>query len=207
MNNPNVIEDTIVPARAPWSCRMASGDTLQIIDLEGQQAVDFLCFNTDDPTERYHAPNTIKVPKQVYLGTGSILRSGNARQMMTVIEDTCGGHDTIFGCCSFEIDQVRYGQTNSESCQRNFERECAKHGIGRELIVPNVNWFMKVPILPDGSAAIASSPSKAGDHVSLRAEMDLIAVLSNCPEELNNATGENGPTPIRVILRRDQSFL
>lgn len=207
MGNPTVIEDTIVPARAPWSCRMSSGDTLQIIDLEGQQAVDFLCFNADDPTERYHAPNTIKVPKQVYLGPGSILRSSSARPMMTVIEDTCGGHDTIFGCCSFEVDQVRYGQTNSESCQRNFERECEKHGIGRELIVPNVNWFMKVPILPDGSAAIASSPSKAGDYVTLHAEMDLIAVLSNCPEELNDATGENGPTPIRVVLRRDQSFV
>lgn len=196
-----VHQDTIVPPRAPWSCRMKKGDTLQIIDLEGQQAVDFLCFNADDPTERYHAPNTIKVPKQVYLGLGSVLRSNLANPMMTVIEDTCGQHDTIFGCCSFEVDRVRYGQTNSESCQRNFERECATHGIGRELLVPNVNWFMKVPILPDGSASITDSPSLPGAYVTVRAEMDLIAVLSNCPEELNDATGSNGPTPIQVIHR------
>lgn len=198
-----IIEDTIVPARAPWSCRMRAGEVLQIIDLEGQQAVDFLCFNADDPVERYHAPNTIKVPQQVYLGKGSILRSSLARPMMTVIEDTCGGHDTIFGCCSFEVDMVRYGRTNEESCQRNFERECSKYGIGRELLVPNVNWFMKVPILADGTAAITDSPSKPGDYVTLRAEMDLIAVLSNCPEELNDATGANGPTPIRVIHSAD----
>ena len=199
MTEPAIIEDSIVPPRAPWSCRMRAGEMLQIIDLEGQQAVDFLCFSADDPTERYHAPNTIKVPKQVYLGKGSILRSNLARPMMTVTEDTCGGHDTIFGCCSFEVDQVRYGQTNSESCQRNFERECARHDIGRELLVPNVNWFMKVPILPDGSASITDSPSRPGDYVTLRAEMDLIAVLSNCPEALNDATGANGPTPIRVV--------
>ncbi len=201
MADPRVHEDTIVAPRAPWSCRMSTGDTLQIIDLEGQQAVDFLCFNADDPIERYHAPNTIKVPKQVYLGLGSILRSNLANPMMTVIEDTCGQHDTIFGCCSFEVDRVRYGQTNAESCQRNFERECAKHGIGCELLVPNVNWFMKVPIAKDGSAAITDSPSRPGDYVTLKAEMDVVAVLSNCPEELNDATGENGPTPIRVIHR------
>jgi urea carboxylase-associated protein 1 len=178
---------------------MAKGDTLKIIDLEGQQAVDFLCFNAIDPTERYHAPNTIKIPKQIYLGLGSILRSNLARVMMTVTDDTCGGHDTIFGCCSFEVDEVRYGKTNTESCQRNFERECARHGIGRELLVPNVNWFMKVPVMPNGAAVISTSPSQPGDYVTLRAEMDLIAVLSNCPEELNDATGDNGPTPIRVM--------
>lgn len=201
MAEATILEDTVVAPRTPWSCRMKAGEVLQIVDLEGQQAVDFLCFSADDPTERYHAPNTIKVPKQVYLGLGSILRSNLARPMMTVTHDTCGGHDTIFGCCSFEVDQVRYGQTNGESCQRNFERECATHGIGRELLVPNVNWFMKVPILPDGSASITDSPSKPGDYVTLRAEMDLIAVLSNCPEELNDATGDNGPTPIQVIHR------
>ena len=195
----DVIEDTIVAPRAPWSCRMAKGETLKIIDLEGQQAVDFLCFNAIDPTERYHAPNTIKIPKQIYLGLGSILRSNLARAMMTVTDDTCGGHDTIFGCCSFEVDEVRYGRTNAESCQRNFERECARHEIGRELLVPNVNWFMKVPVMPNGAAVISTSPSQPGDYVTLRAEMDLIAVLSNCPEELNDATGDNGPTPIRVM--------
>ena len=107
-----ILEDTVVPAGQPWSRRIAEGEVLRLIDLEGQQAIDFLCYNADDPEERYHAPNTIKIPGQIYLGKGSSLLSVRARKMMTIIEDTCGGHDTIFGCCSFALDEVRYGKTN-----------------------------------------------------------------------------------------------
>lgn len=196
-----ILEDSIVPARAPWSARMAPGEHLRIVDLEGRQAVDFLCFNAEDPRERYHMPNTIKVPRNILIGKGSVLRSGLARPMMTVTEDTCGGHDTIFGCCSFEVDLVRYGRHNAESCQRNFERELARHGIGAELIVPNVNFFMSVPVGADGAAEIREGRSRPGDFVDLRAEMAVLAVLSNCPQELNPAAG-GGPTPIRVIRWR-----
>lgn len=192
--------DTVVPAGAPWSARISSGDVLRLVDLEGQQAIDFLCFNADDPAERYHAANTMKVPGQIYIGKGSVLRSSLARPMMTVIEDTCGRHDTIFGCCSFEIDIERYGRTNAECCQLNFERELARHGIGPEHVVANINFFMNVPVGPDGAAQIADSLSRPGDYVDLRAEMDVLAVLSNCPEALNPATGAAGPTPIRAIV-------
>jgi len=195
--------DATVPPRAPWSARLESGEVLRLIDLEGSQAIDFLCYNADDPAERYHAPNTIKVPRNIFIGLGSVLRSNLARPMMTVIADTCGGHDTIFGCCSFEIDRVRYGRTNGESCQRNFERELARHGIGPEQVVPNVNFFMNVPVGPDGAVQITASQSKPGDYVDLRAEMPILAVLSNCPEELNPATGTNGPTPVRAIVWRE----
>lgn len=195
-----VIEDTVVPACQPWSGRVARGQVLRLIDLEGQQAIDFLCYNADDPAERYHAPNTIKVPGQIYLNEGSILRSSLAREMMTIVADTCGDHDTIFGCCSFEVDEVRYGKTNAECCQRNFERELARHGIGREHVVPNANFFMYVPVGPSGTAQISNSRSRPGDYVDLRAEMDVLAVLSNCPEALNPATGDGGPTPVRVII-------
>lgn len=195
-----LISDTIVPARQPWSARITKGQVLRLIDLEGQQAVDFLCFSAEDPSEHYHAPNTIKIPRNIFLGKGSILRSSLARPMMTILEDTCGFHDTIFGCCSFEVDQVRYGQVNAECCQKNFERELAKHGLGKAQVVPNVNFFMYVPVDGQGNAEIRESPSKPGDHVDLRAEMDLLAVLSNCPEALNDATGAAGPTPIRAII-------
>ena len=195
-----IIEDTVVPARAPWGARIARGDMLRLIDLKGQQAVDFLCFNADNPSERYHAANTIKVPGNIYIGEGSVLRSSLARPMMTVTADTCGRHDTLFGCCSFEVDEVRYGKTNRECCQRNFERELARRGVGVEHIVANVNFFMHVPVGPGGAARIADALSKPGDYVDLRAEMDVLAVLSNCPEELNPASGANGPTPIRAIV-------
>ena len=195
------IEDTIVAARSPWSANIAEGDILRIIDLEGQQAVDFLCYNLSDPAEHYHAPNTIKIPGNIYLGKGSVLWSVRARKLMTLIEDTCGGHDTIFGCCSFALDEVRYGKTNPECCHLNFERELARHGLGPESVVPNVNLFMNVPVAPDGGVAIVEGQSKARDYVDLRAEMDVLAVLSNCPEALNPATGAS-PTPIRVIIYR-----
>ncbi|MEM6899950.1 MAG: DUF1989 domain-containing protein [Pseudomonadota bacterium] len=197
-----IIEDTVVPPRAPWSALVQKGQHLRLVDLEGQQAVDFLCFGTAQykgQVERYHMPNTIKIPKNILLGKGTVLYSQFARPMMTIVEDSCGGHDTIFGCCSFAVDQVRYGKTNVECCQRNFEREMARHDIGPEHVVANANFFMNVPVGPDGRAEITDSQSRPGDYVDLRAEMDVIAVLSNCPEELNPAAG-SGPSPIRAII-------
>lgn len=197
-----VIEDVVVPARAPWSAVVEAGDILRLIDLEGSQAIDFLCFAAADPSERYHAPNTIKAQGNVFLGLGTVLRSSRARPLMTIIADSFGRHDTLFGCCSFEIDQVRYGRTNIESCQRNFERELARRGVGPEHVTPNANFFMRVPIAADGTAEIVESGSPPGSYVDLRAERAVLAVLSNCPQELNPASGENGPTPIRAIVYR-----
>lgn len=197
-----IIEDSVVEPRAPWSATLSAGQTLRLVDLEGQQAIDFLCFGAEryeGQVERYHMPNTIKIPKNILLGEGSILYSQFARPMMTLIADSCGGHDTIFGCCSFAVDQVRYGAQNAECCQRNFEREMARHGLGPEHVVANANFFMNVPVATDGHAEIVASASKPGDFVDLRAEMDLIAVLSNCPQELNPAAGD-APTPIRAIV-------
>ena len=196
-----IMEDTIVPAGRPWSARIAKGDVLRLIDLEGRQAIDFLCYNANATEERYHAANTIKIPGNIYLGKGSGLWSVLARKMMTIIDDTCGGHDTIFGCCSFALDQVRYGATNSRCCQQNFEEELARHGLGPRDVVSNVNFFMSVPVSADGQAQIVDGISKAGDFVDLRADMDVLAVLSNCPEALNPATGSR-PTPIQAIIYR-----
>lgn len=195
----SVIEDTVVAACMPWSARVERGQILRLVDLEGQQAIDFLCYNADDPAERYHAPNTVKIPGNIFLSKGSVLRSVEARPMMTIVDDTCGRHDTIFGCCSFKLDEVRYGQTNARCCQKNFEQELARHDLGPEYVVPNVNFFMYVPVDPDGAAAIVDGLSKPGDYVELRAEMNVLAVLSNCPEALNPATG-SGPSPIRAIV-------
>ncbi|MBX2855593.1 MAG: urea carboxylase-associated family protein [Rhodobacteraceae bacterium] len=197
-----ILEDSIVPARAPWSARLQTGDNLRLVDMEGGQAVDFLCFNSDDPSERYHAANTIKLQHNIYIGEGTVLQSSRARPMMTVVTDTCGRHDTIYGCCSFELDDIRYGKHNAASCQSNFETELSTHGLGPEHIVANVNWFMNVPVEENGDTDIVTPRSQPGDHIDLRAEMPLIAVLSNCPEELNLACGDNGPTPIRAIVYR-----
>ena len=190
--------DTVVPACEPWSARLKQGDRLRIIDLEGQQAVDFLCYSAADPADRYNAANTIKLNNNIYLGAGMVLWSVRARKMMTIVEDSCGAHDTLYGCCSIEVDEVRFNVTNSRGCQSNFEVELSKHGLGEKDVVANINFFMNVPVAADGAVAIADGRSKPGDYVDLRAEMDLLAVLSNCPERDNAAAGY-APTPIRVI--------
>ena len=192
-------EDTVVPAGAPWSARIRKGDRLRLIDLEGRQAVDFLCYDAADPTDRYNAANTIKLNHNIYLGEGCVLWSMRARKMMTIVEDTCGSHDTLYGCCSIEIDEVRYGKTNTRGCQSNFEAELAKHGLGAKDMAANVNFFMYVPVAADGAVAIAEGLSKAGDYVDLRAEMDVLVVISNCPERDNPAAG-GAPTPVRAIV-------
>lgn len=197
--NADILEETIVPAGHPWSRIIRKGDFLRLIDLHGQQAIDFLCYNVHNPIERYHAPNTIKIPGQIYLGQGSVLWSSLANKMMVIVADTCGGHDTIFGCCSFPLDKVRYGATNQRCCQTNFEEELVRHGLSARDVVPNVNFFMRVPVTENGEAQITDGVSKAGDYVDLRAEMDVLAVLSNCPEALNPAAGGE-PTDIKVIV-------
>ena len=202
-----ILSDDIVAPGMPWSGYVAAGQFLRLVDLEGQQAIDFLCYNAHDTRERYHAANTIKLAGNVYLGKGSVLRSVRARSMMAIVEDTCGGHDTIFGCCSFELDEVRYGATNARCCQQNFEQELARHGMDARDVVSNVNFFMRVPVAADGAAGIVDSDSRAGDFVYLRAEMDVLVVISNCPEALNPATGGR-PTAVRAVVHEcDQELV
>ncbi len=194
-----VLEDIIVPECEPWSVELNKGDVLRLVDLEGQQAVDFLCYSADDPADRYNAANTIKLNGNIYLGQDAALWSVRAHKLMTIIDDTCGFHDTIYGCCSVEVDDIRFGKNNGRGCQGNFEAELAKHGLGQKDIVANVNFFMRVPVEESGALSIVPGLSEPGDYLSLRAEQNILAVLSNCPECLNNAAGFK-PTPIRVIV-------
>jgi urea carboxylase-associated protein 1 len=191
--------NTIVPAGAPWSGIVRQGQVLRITDLEGQQAVDFLCYNAADPQERYHAPNTMKAAGTIFLTTGHKLFSDIARPIFTIIEDQFGGHDTIGGCCSAPSNRMLYGVENCPGCRENFLSALGTHGLGRRDIVPNINWFMRVPVGTDGGAAVALGVSPPGCQVALRAEMDALAVISNCPQ-INNPCNNFKPTPIRVEI-------
>ncbi len=191
--------DEIVPAGAPWTGIVRQGQVLRITDLEGQQAVDFLCYSVANPEERYHAPNTVKAAGSIFLTTGHTLYSDVARPMFVIVEDQFGGHDTIGGCCSAPSNQMLYGVGNCPGCRENFLIGLARHGLGRRDIVPNVNFFMRVPVNADGRAAVALGVSPPGCEVALRAEMDAIAVISNCPQ-VNNPCNNFNPTPIRVQI-------
>lgn len=194
-----MIEDIVIAPGGHWARVVAAGQTLRIVDLEGQQAVDFLCYNAARPEERYNAADTMKYAGSIYVTKGVSLYSGIGRKLFTVVEDTCGFHDTIGGCCSAESNELRYGVRDTPNCRDNFLHALAPFGLGAKDIVANVNWFMYVPVAADGRMAIAMGPSKPGDCVELRADMDALAAISNCPQTRNPANGFK-PTPIRVQL-------
>jgi len=194
-----IIESTVVQPGGDWSRIMKRGQVLRLVDLEGTQAVDFLCYNALDSAERYNAADTMKINGSLFIGKGTRLYSDMGNVMFRVIDDTCGRHDTIGGCCSRESNRVRYGVAESPNCRDNFLRALSRHGLGKKDIVANINFFMYVPIRDDGRMAIVDGLSKAADHVDLQAEMDVLAVLSNCPQINNPANGYN-PTPIEVIV-------
>ena len=193
-------DDFVIPPGEHWGRRLTAGQTLSIVDLEGRQAVDFLCYSATRPQEeRYNAADTMKIAGSIFLSKGVALYSGLGRKMFTVVDDTVGFHDTIGGCCSEESNFVRYGVRGTPNCRDNFLKALAPFGLGLRDIVANVNWFMYVPVETDGRMAIVQGPSKPGDHVDLRAEMDVLAVISNCPQTRNPAN-DFKPTPIRVVL-------
>jgi len=189
----------IVDARQPWSGLVKRGQVLTIKDTHGQQAVDFLCYDADNTADRYSATNTVKVQGNVYVGNGTVLYADSGKPLLTVIEDTVGRHDTIYGCCSNPNNKLRYDVETTESCYTNFTQELQKHGMDVTSIVPNVNWFMSVPVLGDGSAGVAEAVLKPGSFVRLRAECNVLAVLSNCPQMHNPCNGYD-PTPIEVRI-------
>lgn len=197
----NADRRTIVAPGGRWSARLEVGERLRIIDLQGRQAVDFLCYAAEPPLDRYNAQNTVKINGSIYVGMGTLLYSDRAQVLMRVIEDTCGRHDTLGGCCSAESNFVRYGVKDTPSCRANFTAELLSWGFGADAIVGNVNFFMSMPVGPDGAIAIVPGHSKPGDHVELVAEMPVIAVLSNCPQRHNPAAGF-APSPIEVTVRR-----
>ena len=189
----------VVPAKSSWSGIIKKGQRLKITDLEGQQAVDFLCYNNNDRSDRYSATNTVKVQGNVYVGLGSILFSDSGTPLLEVVEDTIGRHDTVYGCCSNPNNMLRYGVETTESCYTNFEAELAKLGMGKNAIVPNVNWFMSVQVLEDGSAGVDNVVLQPNSYVTLLAKTDTLAVLSNCPQMHNPCNGYN-PTPVKVEI-------
>lgn len=193
--------DVVVPARAPWAGVVHAGEALRIVDLEGNQAVDFLAFVADDPEERYDAQVTVAAQRALFLRRGSVLRTNEGRPLLTVAATSCAYHDTIGGACSPESNTLRYGHhtRHQHACVDNFLVALARHGLGKRDITPNVNWFMNVPVEADGALGIVDGISAPGLDVELRAELDTLVVISNCPQVNNPCNGFN-PTPIRVVV-------
>uniref|UniRef100_B8HW85 Urea carboxylase-associated protein 1 n=1 Tax=Cyanothece sp. (strain PCC 7425 / ATCC 29141) TaxID=395961 RepID=B8HW85_CYAP4 len=197
----SAIYDQVLPARHPWAKVLTRGQILRIEDLGGNQAVDFLVYNADDPAERYSAQDTTVAQKNIYLTTGSQLISNDGRALMTILYDTCGRHDTSGGACSRESNSVRFGldKRYQHACVENFLTALAPFGMGKRDMVSNINFFMNVPVSADGTLEIVDGISAPGSIVDLRAEMNVIVAISNCPQ-MNNPCNAYNPTPIRLII-------
>jgi urea carboxylase-associated protein 1 len=197
----NLVYARDVPAEAPWSHIIRRGQTLRIIDSEGQQAVDALLYCVENPAERYSAQDTLRMQRSAYVGLGTALVSNNGRVMARITADSCGQHDTSAGCCSCESNAVRFGEQTryQHACRENFILELSRHGLTKRDIVANLNFFMNVPIDPSGNFTVVDGISAPGNYVDVTAEMDVLFVISNCPQVNNPCNGFN-PTPIRVEI-------
>lgn len=195
------IRDDVVPARGYTAFEMEKGRTVRIEDVEGQQAVDLICYKLHDLAEKFWAAHTAKVNGTIYITTGHVLYSDLANPMMTIVEDTVGVNDLICGSCSLPLDVLRYGEEKATpGCMENFEASILPWGLERKDIPMCFNIFLDYPVEDEGRVAIDKDPvSKPGDHIDLRADMDLLVSISACPQENNPCNGFN-PTPIRVAV-------
>ena len=190
-----------VAATVGWSGLVRRGQTIRIVDSHGQQAVDTLFYSAADPTERYSAQDTLAAARRYTIDAGTQLISNDGNVMLTVTADTVGRHDTSAGACSVESNTVRFGHEtrHMHACRENFIVEAAQWGLTKRDIVSNINFFMNVPIEPDGRLAIVDGLSEAGHYVELVAAMDVICLISNCPQ-INNPCNGFDPTPIDVLI-------
>jgi uncharacterized protein len=195
--------DEVVPAGRGFACEVPRGQIVRIVDLEGNQAVDTLFYNARDLDERYSANDTIRGQGSLYLTTGTKLLSSEGRTLLTIVADTCGRHDTIGGACSAESNQVRYALEKKfmHNCRDSFLLALASygHGMGKRDLASNINFFMNVPVTPAGGLTFEDGVSGPGRYVEMRAEMDVLVLVSNCPQ-LNNPCNAYNPTPIRILV-------
>src|ERR1700761_5467707 len=199
----DIVLDEVIPARAAWDHLVRQGETLRIYDMEGNQAVDFLLYAAADDAERYSAQDTIAAQRNIFLRTGSVLLSNEGRPMARITATTVAYHDTIGGACSCESNTLRYGHHTKaqHACVDNFLLANLRQGRTKRDIVSNINWFMNVPVEPDGTLGIVDGISAPGLYVDLEMLMDAVAVISNCPQINNPCNGFN-PTPVRVLISR-----
>lgn len=209
------VVNAVCLAGEPWIKTIRRGQTFRILDLEGNQAVDTLFYSARDPEEHYSATRTIVCQASLYLTTGSVLYSSEGNAMLTIVADTCGRHDTLGGACAAESNTVRYAldKLHMHCCRDNFvlgladcnrqDAEAAQLGLGKRDLMPNINFFMNVPVTPAGELNFVDGISAPGKYVEMRAEMDVVCLISNCPQ-LNNPCNAYNPTPVRLLVWNPQ---
>jgi urea carboxylase-associated protein 1 len=193
----------VVEAGEPFVLEIQKGQIVRIVDLEGNQAVDTLFYNAHNYADRYSAQDTIREQRSLYLTTGTQLISTEGNVLLTIVADTCGRHDTLGGACATESNMVRYAleKRSMHACRQSFLKAVQdwKRGMDKRDITSNINFFMNVPVTPAGALTFEDGVSDAGKYVELRAEMDVLMLISNCPQ-LNNPCNAYNPTPVQVLV-------
>jgi uncharacterized protein len=199
----DAVYDYVIPAGEPWVHEIAKGQCFRIVDLGGNQAADTLFYDAHDYANRYSAQDTIRGQANIYLTTGTQLMSNHGTVLLTIVADTCGRHDTLGGACANESNMVRYAieKRHMHACRSSFVRGLIEwgHGMEKRDIPPNINFFMNVPVTPEGKLTFEDGISEPGKYVEMRAETDVLAVISNCPQ-LNNPCNAYNPTPVQVLI-------
>jgi len=200
----NAVKRDIVLAGDYYMKVVNAGQTFRILDLEGNQAADTLFYNANDPSERYSAIDTIREQGNVYLTTGTRLLSSEQNLMLEIVADTCGRHDTLGGACATESNTVRYALEKKcmHACRDSWMLAIAENeqfGMSKRDITHNINFFMNVPVSAEGGLTFEDGISAPGKYVEMKAAMDVIVLISNCPQ-LNNPCNGYNPTPVEVLI-------
>ena len=200
----DAIFSEVIPAGDYFLKVVKAGQTFRILDLEGNQAADTLFYNANDVSERYSAMDTIREQGNVYLTAGTKLLSNLGNEMLTIVADTCGRHDTLGGACATESNTVRYDLEKRcmHACRDSWMLAVAEHeelGLTKRDITHNINFFMNVPVTAQGGLTFEDGISAPGKYVEMTAAMDVIVLISNCPQ-LNNPCNGYNPTPVEVLI-------
>lgn len=203
LNPADTVYRQVINAGDAWIHEIKRGQHFRIVDLHGNQAVDTLFYNARDYEDRYSAQDTIRRQRNLYLTTGSRLMSTNGTHLLTITADTCGRHDTLGGACANESNMVRYAieKRHMHACRSSFLKAIAEwgRGLSKRDITSNINFFMNVPVTPDGGLTFEDGISESGKYVEMQANVDVLALISNCPQ-LNNPCNAYNPTPVEVMI-------
>ncbi len=194
----------VIPAGEYWIDVVKMGERFRIVDVEGNQAADTLLFSAADPGDRYSIVDTMREQRNVYLGVGSKLLSTAGNMLAEIVADTVGRHDTLGGACAAESNSVRYAldKRTMHACRDSFLLAVAENdhfNLSKRDLTHNINFFMNVPVTAEGGLEFADGLSGPGKYVELRAAMDIIVLISNCPQ-LNNPCNAYNPTPLEILI-------
>ncbi len=196
-----VIWEEVIPGGAYWSRVIKRGTTLRLLDLEGSQGVSMLCYNADNPIERYNAADTTKIQFSIVLTQGKVLYSDMGRVLFSITADTSGCHDTLGGCSTEQTNRAKYGLGEWRNTRANFLNGLTKQGLGKKDLMPNVNFFVRLAVAADGTPFAVAEEPKPGSYIDLRAEMNVLVILSNCPHPYHPSP-VYAPKPVKAIIKQ-----